>query len=153
MLAVRLDVPLERGGQRLVEVVDVEDQPPVRRGEHAEVQQVRVAAALHPDAGRGRVREVPRHRRRRAAEIGERRGEHAAVPDRHQVGHARGGLLLEDRDRVRPVGRRLPPRVVGAGYLLAPGAPAGLPLLRREYLVRRGEDTWRHFHKPLTPRS
>ena len=40
-----LDVPLPRAGERLVEVVDVEDQPALGRGEHAEVGQVRVAAA------------------------------------------------------------------------------------------------------------
>jgi hypothetical protein len=33
-----LDIPLERAGQRLVEVVDVEDQPPLRRGERAEIR-------------------------------------------------------------------------------------------------------------------
>ena len=43
-----LDVPLERAGQGLVEVVDVEDQPPLRRGERAEIGQVRIPAQLHP---------------------------------------------------------------------------------------------------------
>ena len=42
-----LDVPLPGARQRLVEVVDVEHQPPLGRGEHAEVRQVRVAAALN----------------------------------------------------------------------------------------------------------
>ena len=41
-----LDVPLERPRQRLVEVVEAEDEPPVRRGEDAEVREVRVAAEL-----------------------------------------------------------------------------------------------------------
>src|SRR4051794_19777991 len=41
-----LDVPLERAGMRLVEVVDVEDQAAVGRGEHAEVAEVRVPAEL-----------------------------------------------------------------------------------------------------------
>ena len=45
-----LDVPLPRSRQRLVEVVEVEHQPPLGRGEHAEVRQVRVAAALHREA-------------------------------------------------------------------------------------------------------
>ncbi len=43
-----LHIPVERGGQRLVEVVHVEHQPPVRRCEHAEVQQVRVSAGTAP---------------------------------------------------------------------------------------------------------
>ena len=43
-----LDVPLERAGQGLVEVVDIEDQPPRGRGERPEIGQVRVTAQLHP---------------------------------------------------------------------------------------------------------
>ena len=41
-----LDVPLPRPGKGLVEVVDVEDQPALRRGERTEVHQVRVATHL-----------------------------------------------------------------------------------------------------------
>ena len=41
-----LHVPLERSRQRLVEVVEAEDEPPVGRGEDAEVREVRVAAEL-----------------------------------------------------------------------------------------------------------
>ena len=37
-----LDIPLPRPGQRFVEVVDVEDQVPLGRGEEAEVEQVGV---------------------------------------------------------------------------------------------------------------
>ena len=44
------DVPLPRAGQGLVEVVDVEDQAPLRRAEDAEVRQVRVTAGLHRQA-------------------------------------------------------------------------------------------------------
>jgi hypothetical protein len=39
-----LDVPLPRARQRLVEVVEVEDQVAVGRGEAAEVREVRIAA-------------------------------------------------------------------------------------------------------------
>ena len=121
-----LDVPVERGRQRLIEVVDVEDQTPVWRREHAEVQQVRITAGLYPDVRRGRVREIPGHGRRRAAEIGERRGDHPAVPDRHQVRHPGPGLIFENRDRVRSVGRRLALRVARArrdAALLTSAAP------------------------------
>ena len=38
------DVPLERTGERLVEVIDAEDQPPVGGGEDAEVGQMRIPA-------------------------------------------------------------------------------------------------------------
>ena len=48
-----LDVPLERAGQRLVEVVEAEDEPPVGRRERPEVRQVRVAAQLRRSPVRG----------------------------------------------------------------------------------------------------
>ena len=51
-----LHVPLERAGQRLVEVVHAEDEPAVRRGEDAEVRQVRVAAELRVQPGARAVR-------------------------------------------------------------------------------------------------
>ena len=60
-----LDVPLERAGQRLVEVVDAEDHPAVRRRERAEVGEVRVAAELCVEAGARAAREVGRHQRTR----------------------------------------------------------------------------------------
>ena len=95
-----LDVPLPRPGQRLVEVVDVEHQPPLGRGEHAEVRQVRVAAALHRQSRARRRRQVAGHDQRRAAVERERRDEHAPVADRHELGHARLGLALEQLDRI-----------------------------------------------------
>ena len=84
-----LDVPLERAGQGLVEVVDVEDQPPFRRGERAEVGQVRVPAQLHPQPRGGRAGQVRRHRQRRPPVERERRHQHPPVPDRHQLRHPR----------------------------------------------------------------
>ena len=41
-----LDVPFERTGQRFVEVVDVEDQSPLRRRIRAEIRKVRVTTQL-----------------------------------------------------------------------------------------------------------
>ena len=59
-----LHVPLEGPRVRLVEVVDVEDQPPLGAAEHAEVGQVGVAAELHRQArGRG-PRQVGGHEER-----------------------------------------------------------------------------------------
>ena len=48
-----LDVPLERPGQGLIEVVDVEDQVALRRGERAEIRQVGVphSCTRSPEAG------------------------------------------------------------------------------------------------------
>ncbi len=48
-----LEVPLEGTADGLVEVVDVEDEAAVGRGEGAEVAHVRVAAELGDDAGVG----------------------------------------------------------------------------------------------------
>ena len=45
-----LDVPLPGPRVGLVEVVEVERQPPLRRAEQAEVRKVRVAAELHGPA-------------------------------------------------------------------------------------------------------
>ena len=103
-----LEIPLPWRGQRLVEVVDGEDDPPLGGGEPAEVAQVRVPAALHVDAaGRSRA-QVGRHREGRPAVERERRADHAPVTQREQFRHAPllGG---EDRlDRVSPSSGRLP---------------------------------------------
>ena len=105
-----LHVPLERPRQRLVEVVDAEDEPPVRRREDAEVREVRVAAELRVQARSRPIREVGRHQVGGAAEEGERRSEHAPVPDRAELGQSRSRLLLEQLDRVSAHRPRLPRR-------------------------------------------
>ena len=103
-----LHVPLERPRVGLVEVVDVEGQPPLRGGEDAEVAHVRVAAQLHVQPGVLRARQIGRHDQRAAAVERERRRDHAPVPDRDELGHPRGCLALQQRDRVGPpVGREL----------------------------------------------
>ena len=103
-----LDVPLPGPGQRLVEVVDVEDQLAVGRGVAAEVGEVRVAAELGPEAGRRRGREVGGHHRGRPAVEGERGDQHARVSQRHELRDPRLRLALEHVHRVGPIRRRLP---------------------------------------------
>ena len=103
-----LDVVLERPGQRLVEVVDVEDESSLRRAEHPEVRQVRVTAQLHIEPRRGAPVEVCRHDLRGAPVERERRCHHPAVPHRDQVGVAPGVLFLEQVDGVLPAGIRRP---------------------------------------------
>ena len=100
-----LDVPLPRTGQRLVEIVDVEHQPPLGRREHAEVRQVRVSAALHRQPRPRRRGKVVGHDHRRAAIESERRDQHSAVPDRHQLRHPRPRLALEQLDRISALRR------------------------------------------------
>jgi hypothetical protein len=121
-----LDIPLERAGQRLVEVVDIEDQPPRRRGKRPEVGQVRVTAQLHPQPGRGRGGQVGRHRQGRAPVVGERRHEHPPVPDRHQLRHPALRLLQQQADRIpRLIRRELRVRLQRgqAHGILPPGHP------------------------------
>ena len=108
-----LHVPLPRPGQRLVEVVDVEHELALGRAEHAEVGEVGVAARLDLIPDRGVDGQVRGHDGGRAAVEGERRRDHPAVPDGDEFGDPARGLLLQDVDRVRPVGRGLPGRVAG----------------------------------------
>ena len=81
---------------------------------------------------RGR-RQVGGHDQRGAAVEGERRGEHPPVADRDELGNPARGLLLEQRDRVGPVGRRLPAR---RGSTSAPGSRASFPRATRSSTVR-----------------
>ena len=127
-----LHVPLERPRQRLVEVVDAEDEPPIGRGEDAEVREVRVAAELRVQARPRPVREVGRHQVGGAAEEGERRREHPPVPDRAELGKSRLRLLLEEIDRVTAHRRRLPLPVRRARHAPARGLATGGALGRRE---------------------
>ena len=123
-----LDVPLPRPGQRLVEVVDVEDEATLGRGVEPEVREVRVAAALGPEARARRRRQVGRHHERRAAEERERRGQHAAVADRHQIRDPCVVLPLQERDRLDPVPRRLELGVARPRHRTASGAAERDPL-------------------------
>ena len=142
-----LDVPFERPGQRLVEVVDAEDQPPVGSRERAEVRQMRVAAELNLEARARRIREVRRHQGSSTAVERERRDEHAPVADRNQLRDARLRLLLEHLDRITPARRRLPLRVRRARDLCARRLPPRRALRPREVLARRVRDrcVWRSW--------
>ena len=114
-----LNIPFPRTGQRLVEVVYVGDLGAVRRGIGAEVREVRIAAGLNPDAGVRRRCEVGSHDGRGTAIEGERRNQHPAVAQRNELGNTVVPLLLQDIDRVWPIGRRRPVSVAGARNTLA----------------------------------
>src|SRR6202042_1536658 len=94
--------------------------------------------------------QVPCHRRRGTPEVRERRGEHATVADRHQVGHPGFGLLLKEVNRVRTVLGRIPPSVVGAWPRVTAAAAPPPPLVRRQNLMRRGEHPWRDLAHCVT---
>ena len=73
-LAVRRFTSHSHGaGNRFIKVVNVEDDPPLRRGKAAEIAQMRIAARLHAKARRGCAGKVHRHVERRPAIEGERR--------------------------------------------------------------------------------
>ena len=80
-----LHVVLEWPWQGLVEIIEIEEQGPVGRGESTEVRQMRVAAQLDGQAGRRGVLEIGRHDLRRAPVEGERRRQHSTMAHRHQV--------------------------------------------------------------------
>ena len=104
-----LDVPFPRAGQRLVGVVDVEDQvalPGSRRCRSLTGARRRTPGRPGPTPGGG---QVAGHRQGCAAEIAERGGHHPAVADRHQLRHPRRRLLVQQADRVGPVRRRVEP--------------------------------------------
>ena len=108
-----LEVPLERAMKRLVEIVDVEHEVPLGRGEKPEVGQVGVAAHLDDDPGVRCRSEVGGHRQRGTAVERERRDGHATVSDRDELGDPRRRLLLEQRHGVGAIGGRLPLRLGG----------------------------------------
>ncbi len=111
------DVVLERARQGLVEVVEVEEQGALRRGERPEVRQVRVAAELNRQARPGRARQVGGHDLGRPAVEGERRHHHPPMPHRHEVGLTRRVLLLEQGERVRAARGRRPTRMARPRHL------------------------------------
>ncbi len=125
-------VPFERARQRLVEVVDAEHQPPIGCCETAEVGQVRIPAELHVKPGPRRAGQVGRHRVGRPAEERERRDQDPPVADRHQLAHARSGLLLEQLDRITPIRGRFPLTVRGPRRYLPCRLAARGPLRDRE---------------------
>ena len=78
-----LDVPLPRGRQGLVEIVDVEEDVALWRGEAAEIHEVSIAAGLHAKSGGWGRGQVSRHDRGRAAIEDEGRLRHAPEADRY----------------------------------------------------------------------
>ena len=124
-----LHVPLPRSRQGLVEVVDVEHEMALGRGEDAEVQHVRVTARLHLQPAHRRGGEVVGHHLGRAAQERERRDHHAPDADRHQLGDAGHVPRFEERDRIGPIGRRAPARVRGPRDVDATTSPVGAGLL------------------------
>ena len=133
------DVPLPRAGQRLIEVVDVEDQEALGRAEDPEVRQVGIPARLYRQPRHGGPRQVTGHRQGSTAVERERGDHHPAPPDRHQLRHPRLRLLFQQTDRVGPVRRRVEHRMALPRHrspcLLTPAST----LCRRHMFQPRGQ--------------
>ena len=76
------------------EVPIAEDQVALGGGEQPEVEQVGVAAGLHPNVRRRRMGQIPRHRCRGSAEVRELGRRHPAMADLDHVRQAALLLLL-----------------------------------------------------------
>ena len=116
-----LHVVLERPGERLVEVVQVEQQRSLGRCERTEVREVRVAAQLDVQSCGRRVLEIRRHDLRGAPIERERRDQHPPMTDGYEVGLSGGVLLLEQCDGIGTVGCRRPSGVHRRRHLLTRG--------------------------------
>lgn len=138
-----LDVPFEGRRQCLVQVVEVEDDVALGRGEAAEVHQVGIAACLHAQPAGRRVGQVGGHQRRRTAVEGEGRTRHAAEADRHQRGQPALVGAADDVDRIGPALGWLPSGMRGARRRIAQRlalSPAfvGRPIGRRGFQFALG---------------
>ncbi len=117
-----LQVPLPRRDESLVEIVEIEHDVLARRAEEAEVAHVRVAVDHDGVADRGRLREVPGHHVRGAAQERERRRRHARHAQRDQPLLAAGVAGKHLLDRIGPIRRGLPGGVGVEGDGVAQGA-------------------------------
>ena len=87
-------------GQRLIEIIDVEEDVVFGRIERAEVHQMTVAAGLHRRPGHRLMREIGRHHRRRAAKKPERVRHHSLVTLRQKLGDPLGVGFRQNGDGV-----------------------------------------------------
>jgi hypothetical protein len=124
-----LDVPLPGSGQSFIEIVDVEEDVALRRGEAAKIHKVSVAAGLHTKSGRRGRRQIGRHDRGRAAIKGERRLGHASEADRDQFRDAAFVGLAQKLDRIAPIFGHLPTAMRGSRRRVAQRLPCGAPLV------------------------
>jgi hypothetical protein len=132
-----LEVPLPGAGKDLVEVVDGEHQVAFGRAENAEVGDMHVAAGVHLQAGHGRRSEVRRHHRGRAAQEGERRGQHPREAHWHELLGTSEVLRLENRNGIGAIGALAKVGVALARHHLAQALAGCLAFAHRP--SRRGE--------------
>ena len=96
----------------------------LKNGRTAEIAQVGITARLHAKARGGCAGQVHRHVERRPAIEGERRRQHAPVPQGDQLGDSPAVGFLDQLERVRSVVRRSPDGVGAARALFPHGLAA-----------------------------
>ena len=98
-------VPLPGGGQRFVEIVQVEDQLAVGCRIAAEVRDVSIAAGLDPYSRGWRIGQVGGHDRGTTPVERERGGGHPSVADRQEILDPALALGEQDPERIPALGR------------------------------------------------
>ena len=116
-------IPLERAGQRLVEVTEVERELAFRCRPQPEVEDVSVAAQLHHQAAIGPRGEVGGHHGGGTAVVIPWRGRHTAVAYGHQVGRPHGVLSEHGNEGVMATPVAVPRTRIRARQSFPRGAP------------------------------
>ena len=142
LAAMRLTSYSNGPGKRLVEVVEVEQQRPLGRGEHAEVRQVGIAAQLDGQTGPRRVLQVGGHDLGRAA-IERERARPSCARGAPEPGRARGSRSAPRA--ARPGSGR---SAAGVHPACSEGATRSALLARA--FVRRRSDARPWFHHRST---
>src|SRR5262245_55510169 len=93
---------------RFVEVIQVEDEVALRRGIKPEIPKVRIAADNRLDAGARHAIEILCHQGGRSSKESIRRDGHPSYAHRNQALKATRVGLLDEIDRIRPIGFRSP---------------------------------------------
>ncbi len=128
---LRLMSHSQGGWKRLVEVVDVEDDVALRRGEAPEVREMAIPAGLDSEPGDGRDGEIGGHDAGGPAVEGERRLQHAAVANWDEFRHAALVACAKDFDGIGAPGSTLPTAVLCARNGVAQGFAGGHPVRER----------------------
>jgi len=89
-----------------------------------------VATHLDTDSSRRRFSKIGRHHAGRPAIKGERRLQHAAIAQRHQIRLPRRVGSVQDADRIRPAGMRPPAGMRIARHVVAKSLAGGFSIRR-----------------------
>ncbi len=160
-------IPLPGAGMRLVEIVQVDNEIPFRRGVETEVAKMRITADHRTDAGRRQRCDILGHHAGGAPQEPVGRGHHAGHPDRDQPRKSAFMRLHDLHDRIRPVGRGLPLAQRTARHLLTQTAaeleslgsrhrpaaqgPIAVAVCAGQHHMPRGHQTFPHARRRAGP--